>query len=52
MSWWDKHKQKEAEVRDVKPCEKCKTNKWKTVKKNEVYLCRKCGITRTIKKED
>lgn len=51
MSWWDKHKTKKVEERDVQPCEKCKTNKWKTVKKNESWQCRKCGTIRTIEKE-
>lgn len=50
MSWWDKHKPKKMEEREVKPCEMCKTNRWKTKVKGKRWECRKCGNVR-IKEE-
>ena len=34
---------------DVKPCPKCKGNKWKTVVKGKKYMCRICYHVREIK---
>jgi len=31
---------------NIKPCEKCKSNRWKTVKKHFSWQCRKCGYVR------
>ena len=33
---------------DIKPCEKCKGNRWKTLVKGKKWQCRKCGEIRRI----
>ena len=30
------------------PCEKCGSDRWKTVQKKRAYKCRKCGKLRTL----
>lgn len=32
----------------VKPCEKCDHNRWRTVKKNLKWKCRKCNNERSL----
>lgn len=36
-------------MKEIKPCERCNSNRWKTKEKGRKYECRKCGATREIK---
>jgi ribosomal protein L37AE/L43A len=49
MAWWEDIRKKQSKVsRTAEPCEKCKTNRWKTKEKGKVYECRKCGHLRSL----
>lgn len=32
----------------TEPCPDCGSNKWKTIKKDKAWMCRKCGIIRKV----
>jgi hypothetical protein len=44
---WLRESEKEKEEILKKPCE-CGANRWRTVRKNEAYKCRKCGKVRIM----
>lgn len=44
-SQWKADKNR-GDVKLVKPCEKCGNNRWRTVKKDNKWRCRKCGNER------